>query len=54
MERYLPGAVLAICGIAVYAIGCVLLILLRFLPLQQGYPLAYPSRPWSVAPTAKS
>jgi len=28
MERYLPGAVLAICGIAVYAIGCVLFLAL--------------------------
>jgi hypothetical protein len=26
MERYLPGAILASCGVAVYAIGCVLLI----------------------------
>ena len=29
MERYLPGAVLAICGIAVYAIGCVLFLAQR-------------------------
>ena len=33
MERYLPGAVLAICGIAVYAIGCVLFLAPR-LPIE--------------------
>ena len=26
MERYLPGGILAICGLAVYAIGCVLFL----------------------------
>lgn len=26
MERYLPGAILAVCGLAVYAIGCVLFL----------------------------
>jgi hypothetical protein len=26
MERYLPGAILALCGLAVYAIGCVLFL----------------------------
>ena len=26
MERYLPGAILAVCGVAVYAIGCVLFL----------------------------
>ena len=26
MERYLPGAILALCGILVYAIGCVLFL----------------------------
>ena len=29
MQRYLPGAVLAVCGIAVYAIGCVLFLAQR-------------------------
>jgi hypothetical protein len=29
MERYLPGAILAICGIAVYAIGGVLFLAQR-------------------------
>jgi uncharacterized membrane protein YidH (DUF202 family) len=29
MERYLPGAILAVCGIAVYAIGCVLFMAQR-------------------------
>jgi cytochrome bd-type quinol oxidase subunit 1 len=29
MERYLPGAVLAVCGIAVYAIGGVLFLAQR-------------------------
>ena len=29
MERYLPGAILAACGVAVYAIGCVMLIAQR-------------------------
>jgi uncharacterized membrane protein YidH (DUF202 family) len=29
MERYLPGAILAICGIAVYAIGGVLFLTQR-------------------------
>jgi drug/metabolite transporter (DMT)-like permease len=29
MERYLPGAILALCGLAVYAIGCVLLLARR-------------------------
>jgi uncharacterized membrane protein YidH (DUF202 family) len=29
MERYLPGAILAVCGIAVYAIGCVLFLAQR-------------------------
>ena len=48
MERYLPGAVLAICGIAVYAIGCVLFLappididITRFF-VRAGYPLTYP------------
>jgi drug/metabolite transporter (DMT)-like permease len=27
--QYLPGAILAICGVAVYAIGCVLFIAYR-------------------------
>jgi hypothetical protein len=26
MERYLPGAILGLCGLAVYAIGCVLFL----------------------------
>ena len=29
MERYLPGAILAACGIAVYTIGCVLFLAQR-------------------------
>jgi hypothetical protein len=29
MVRYLPGAVLAVCGLAVYAIGCVLFVAQR-------------------------
>jgi uncharacterized membrane protein YidH (DUF202 family) len=29
MERYLPGGILALCGIAVYAIGCVLFLAQR-------------------------
>ena len=29
MERYLPGAILAVCGIAVYAIGGVLFLAQR-------------------------
>ena len=29
MQRYLPGAILAVCGVAVYAIGCVLFIAQR-------------------------
>ena len=29
MERYLPGAILALCGVAVYAIGCVLFVAQR-------------------------
>jgi hypothetical protein len=29
MERYLPGAVLALCGLAVYALGCVLFLAQR-------------------------
>jgi cytochrome bd-type quinol oxidase subunit 1 len=29
MMRYLPGAILAACGVAVYAIGCVLFIAQR-------------------------
>jgi len=29
MERYLPGAILGICGVAVYAIGCVLFLAQR-------------------------
>jgi uncharacterized membrane protein YidH (DUF202 family) len=29
MMRYLPGAILALCGVAVYAIGCVLFIAQR-------------------------
>ena len=29
MERYLPGAILALCGLAVYAIGCVLFLARR-------------------------
>jgi uncharacterized membrane protein YidH (DUF202 family) len=29
MERYLPGAILAACGVAVYAIGCVLFVAQR-------------------------
>ena len=29
MERYLPGAILAICGLAVYAIGGVLFLVQR-------------------------
>jgi hypothetical protein len=29
MERYLPGAILALCGIAVYAIGSVLFLAQR-------------------------
>jgi uncharacterized membrane protein YidH (DUF202 family) len=29
MERYLPGAILAVCGVAVYAIGCVLFLAQR-------------------------
>jgi uncharacterized membrane protein YidH (DUF202 family) len=29
MERYLPGAILAICGIAVYAVGGVLFLAQR-------------------------
>ncbi len=29
MERYLPGAILTLCGVAVYAIGCVLFVAQR-------------------------
>jgi uncharacterized membrane protein YidH (DUF202 family) len=29
MERYFPGAILAFCGLAVYAIGCVLFLAQR-------------------------
>jgi uncharacterized membrane protein YidH (DUF202 family) len=29
MERYLPGAILVACGVAVYAIGCVLFLTQR-------------------------
>lgn len=29
MQRYLPGAILAVCGLAVYAIGCVLFVAQR-------------------------
>ena len=29
MERYLPGAILALCGVAVYAIGCMLFLAQR-------------------------
>ena len=29
MERYLPGAILALCGILVYAIGCLLFLAQR-------------------------
>jgi len=29
MEQYLPGALLALCGVAVYAIGCVLFLAQR-------------------------
>ena len=29
MRQYLPGAILAVCGVAVYAIGCVLFIAQR-------------------------
>ena len=29
MERFVPGAILAVCGIAVYAIGCVLFLAQR-------------------------
>jgi uncharacterized membrane protein YidH (DUF202 family) len=29
MERYLPGAILALCGILVYGIGCVLFMAQR-------------------------
>ncbi len=29
MERYLPGAILAACGVVVYAIGCVLFLAQR-------------------------
>ena len=29
MERYLPGAILALCGVAVYVIGCVLFLAQR-------------------------
>jgi uncharacterized membrane protein YidH (DUF202 family) len=29
MERYLPGTILAACGVAVYAIGCVLFLAQR-------------------------
>ena len=29
MERYLPGAILAACGVAVYVIGCVLFLAQR-------------------------
>jgi hypothetical protein len=29
MERYLPGAILAACGVAVYTIGCVLFLAQR-------------------------
>ena len=29
MSRYLPGAILAVCGVLVYAIGCVVLLAYR-------------------------
>lgn len=29
MQQYLPGAILAVCGVAVYAIGCVLFVAQR-------------------------
>jgi uncharacterized membrane protein YidH (DUF202 family) len=29
MERYVPGAILVFCGVAVYAIGCVLFLAQR-------------------------
>ena len=29
MQRYLPGVILAVCGLAVYAIGCVLFVAQR-------------------------
>jgi len=29
MERYLPGSILALCGVAVYAIGCMLFLAQR-------------------------
>ena len=61
MERYLPGAVLAICVIAIYAIGCVLFLAPRLLidityvfSLCSWLPPSLPLSPRSVAPTAKS
>jgi uncharacterized membrane protein YidH (DUF202 family) len=35
MERYLPGAILALCGVAVYAIGCVLFLAQRRQPARE-------------------
>jgi uncharacterized membrane protein YidH (DUF202 family) len=36
MERFLPGAVLALCGLAVYAIGCVLFLAQRRQRTREG------------------
>ena len=36
MERFLPGAVLALCGLAVYAIGCVLFLAHRRQRTREG------------------
>ena len=36
MERYLPGAILALCGLAIYAIGCVLFLAQRRQRTREG------------------